>query len=1024
VIEVVPTRYGAAAQQALAETVAAAQGGDPLAPVTIVVPSNYAGVAARRALAAHGRGVANLTVVTAYRLAELLAGAVLARQGRRPVTAPVVAAAIRRALQDVPGMFADAAAQPGTVEAMERAHRDLRELVDPQLRAVARASPRAHDLVAIHRRARQVLVDGGWFDERDLLDSAVEQVAETGPALAQRFGTVVVHLPQELSVGAGTLLRAVSRHVPTVVVCGLTGVSAGDAAAARVLHERLGVRSAPALPAPNLFDARADVVVIDTTDPDDEVRAAVRRLIDAAAGGTPFERMAVVYPNARPYARLVADHLDAADVPWNGAATVSLLERIAGRALLGLLDLRDRELSRHELFGLLSSVPAIGPAGGPLPVSRWEQRSRDAGVVAGVDQWRQRLARLADRYRMPRADSDGDAQDAGPDPRLGDVESLGRFVQLLHRQLTPPRHPTWRALSRWAGGLIDFLVGGEAVRERWPRDEARAAERIFAALDRLSHLDDIEPHPTVTAFRHALTAELDASLTTIGRLGRGVFVAPIGLAVGVQADVVVVVGAAEGSLPPLLREDPLLRDSDRRAAGVLATTETQRERAHHQALAVGAAATTQLVVTRPRGDLRSSRGLHPSRWIPEILCDRTPSVQHVGSFREGVHAATCAATEQDALLVALDDGGRLHEDHQLVGQDVTLARAVRLRRARASDAFTEFDGNLGAIAPLPSLDGERPLSPSRIEQWMRCPFAYFVRYLLRVDTVEAPEDLLELPPRERGTLVHGALEALLRRAIDDGEVPDPDATWSAAQIEGLHVTLAALAAEAEANGLTGLPLFWARQQRKMRRWMGTFLADDADLRRRHGARPVAVEVCFGIGGAAPVEVTLPGGRRLRLAGRIDRIDQAAGTIVVTDYKTSKKDRLGANEKHPLGRTADRLQLPIYGLAARQFLGRPDDEVHVCYLSVSDQPGVAQVPLNAETLAQLDRVVGVAAAGIEGGIFPCHPEGGTGWMHFISCWYCDPDGLGTSSARSRWERKRACPELEDYVALTEPGAVAQ
>jgi hypothetical protein len=70
------------------------------------------------------------------------------------------------------------------------------------------------------------------------------------------------------------------------------------------------------------------------------------------------------------------------------------------------------------------------------------------------------------------------------------------------------------------------------------------------------------------------------------------------------------------------------------------------------------------------------------------------------------------------------------------------------------------------------------------------------------------------------------------------------------------------------------------------------------------------------------------------------------------------------------------------------------------------------------------VVGLAAAGIEGGMFPCHPEGGTGWMHFISCWYCDPDGLGTSSARSRWERKRACPELEDYVALTEPGAVAQ
>ena len=72
-LEVVPTRYGAAAVDALAAAVARAKDGEPLRPVTVVVPSNYAGVAARRALARRG-GVIGVSFVTLYRLAELLGG--------------------------------------------------------------------------------------------------------------------------------------------------------------------------------------------------------------------------------------------------------------------------------------------------------------------------------------------------------------------------------------------------------------------------------------------------------------------------------------------------------------------------------------------------------------------------------------------------------------------------------------------------------------------------------------------------------------------------------------------------------------------------------------------------------------------------------------------------------------------------------------------------------------------------------------------------------------------------------------
>src|SRR5690606_11677868 len=112
--------------------VAAAKAGDPLRPVTEVVPTNYVGVSARRLLAGgtlgplarRGSGVAGLTMLTVYRLAELLGAPRLAGQGRRPVSTRVVAAAVRRVLREQPGMFAAVREHPATEEALVQACRE------------------------------------------------------------------------------------------------------------------------------------------------------------------------------------------------------------------------------------------------------------------------------------------------------------------------------------------------------------------------------------------------------------------------------------------------------------------------------------------------------------------------------------------------------------------------------------------------------------------------------------------------------------------------------------------------------------------------------------------------------------------------------------------------------------------------------------------------------------------------------------------------------------------------------------
>ena len=145
---VVWTSYGAPAYEALGLAVAEAKDGDPLAPVSVLVPANLCGVAARRVLArgvAGRAGVAGLSVLTVDRLAERIAAPALTGTGRRPATSAVLAAAWRRALAEDAGVFAPVAAHPVTVQALADRHRELRE-VEWRLRAaIARHSGEVAD---------------------------------------------------------------------------------------------------------------------------------------------------------------------------------------------------------------------------------------------------------------------------------------------------------------------------------------------------------------------------------------------------------------------------------------------------------------------------------------------------------------------------------------------------------------------------------------------------------------------------------------------------------------------------------------------------------------------------------------------------------------------------------------------------------------------------------------------------------------------------------------------------------------
>lgn len=1073
-LEVLWTPYGRPAAAALHARVADAKRADPLCPVAVVVPTNSVGVALRRMLGSGelgpvtgaGAGVAGLTLLTVFRLAELLGASALAGSGRRPVSTPVLAAVVRRALREAPGRFAPVAAHPATEAALIRAHQELSEVSEEALDALAGPDPqsRAAEVVRLHRVVRASLAQD-WYVEADLMAAAAQAV--TSAPLIADLGTVLVHLPQDLPRSAARLLRALAERVPMTVIAGRTGSGDADADVLRSIDRLGGPPPAALAPEP---DPPVATEVISASDADEEVRAAVRRVVRALRDRVPLERMALLYPLAEPYARLTHEHLVAASIPYNGAAARPLGDRLLGRWLLDALDLAGgdaapgsvgaRELRRPDVFNLLTAAPVVDPAGGDpasgdlaghargarrVRAARWERVSRVAGVVQGAD-WHERLGQFA-AARRAEADHE-DASDEGRDWLVrrsrrdaGDAEGLARFVAGLRAALAESDGAgTWRELVAWLRSLAERYLGGERLRDRWPAVERRAADKVEAALDRLAALDAVDDAPTLAALRRALALELEADLGREGRLGHGLLVGPLTGALGVELDVVVVLGCAEGVLPSRIREDSLLPDAERaRARGELRQRARRVGVEHRHLLAALASARVARVLCYPRGDLRRSHERPPSRWLADSLAALQPQAEvsqrrrlpgaapwlaHHASFAEGVTSNPLPATRQEYALRALGDhvrGGGQLESHPLL-TDAVLRRGLGLVRARRSAAFTRFDGDLSdpalqGLVPLPT--DEEVTSPTRLESWAACPHDYFLTHVLGVGVLEDPEEIVSISALDRGHLVHRALEQWLVGEIGRG-LPPPDLPWPADAGQRLMRLAEQQCVAMERAGVTGHPRLWARDRARLLLDFARLVDHDDGRRRSLAATPVAAELAFGTQ-RSPVTVPLPDGRCVRFRGVVDRLEEQADEgLVVTDYKTGGSSAYSKLKDDPVlaGR---KLQLPVYALAARALTGRPDAPVRADYWFVSTKGEFTRIGYQVDdaVLDHFTRVLTEIVEGIAAGVFPARPPVPNGRPGFIECTSCDPDGLGTAARRRDWERKRHDPALAGYVRLAEP-----
>ena len=83
-----------------------------------------------------------------------------------------------------------------------------------------------------------------------------------------------------------------------------------------------------------------------------------------------------------------------------------------------------------------------------------------------------------------------------------------------------------------------------------PRLEGDNLELLEASIRELESLDDVENGATLDGFRVALDEALSRAAAREDSFGEGVFVGPVGNAVGLRFDKVYLMGMVEGLVPP------------------------------------------------------------------------------------------------------------------------------------------------------------------------------------------------------------------------------------------------------------------------------------------------------------------------------------------------------------------------------------------------------------------------------------------------------------------------------------------
>jgi ATP-dependent helicase/DNAse subunit B len=714
-------------------------------------------------------------------------------------------------------------------------------------------------------------------------------------------------------------------------------------------------------------DDAAGVEMIEAPGVLGEARLVARRIKKLLLEGTQPEEIIVAARDLPAYADVMREVLDDYQIPADVEGTEPLVRNPAVTLLLRSARLPDEDWPFAGVTALLRHT-YFRPRWEEMASPDLPQKAEALLRLLGEPRGREAYLRATDRWARE--------QQPGLEDEQAE-ESRRRRTHELARQCGPFLHRFFRVRD----GAPDRALPGEhaAWLRRFAEDLGIVEATATHGRDRMAVgllLEELQrwqqEHPARPVDRKTFLRRLTALASAAGlpRTPRGpgrVRVLSATQARHLTADYLFVVGLGERGFPRLTPPPSLFDEAERQALTSVGLSPSSAADLLPDEMLLFYQVVTRarrvLVLSFPAVDERGHPLLAGSFLSAVLACFRPGAVptERRNMLIEGFDrdVPLSAAEYRVRVAGAWRDGGSAARLPGDVGANLAdAADLVRLRfREREHNPYDGLFRDPAVIADVAAVFGpEHVFSPTVLEDYVACPFKFFLRHALRLEPLEEPREGIEVT--RRGQAFHRALARLHRRLRDDAvDLPNDEVARQAQE----EMTRAVEEDVRRAPSLASQEL-WRLEGQRLLRLAGRYAVQwqrfvDPWLEKGVAPRPHHFEIDFGLPAADGVEPHGPlvirvEGVEVRVSGRIDRVDVAelpdgsAGFWII-DYKTGRSTHYTSSDLSEFRR----LQLTLYAMAVEEVLlaGRGARPLGLAYWLVGEKGPKVALPVRNEVL---------------------------------------------------------------------------
>jgi len=1052
---------------------------DPFNPLMILVSSKLLGLHLRRLLAENGAPHFNLRFWTLEEFAREISTPHLLAQEKKevpPHADELIIGDIARSLagKEKGFYFHDIVDRPGFHQATLATIKDLKDAcllpedIERPLRD-AKISKQVHlsklkDLLKLWRGYQERLEDIKYYDESDLMISSAQWVKDS--ICLRQTPKILIYGFYDFNASQKRVLQTCFDEKETTIFLPYEPTHAFEfVKPALKWFKDIGFKEIdPGQPSPharsrsldhlclNLFNGKKplenpseEIQIISAPGEPREVLEVIRKAVQTSQKeGIPFHEMGIVLRDPEEYSRLFREAFSSLGIEPYLREGLPFIETRAGRTLMLLLNIMNRNFSRQSVmefatFAKLRTDRFSSEEGFALNLPRWDAISIQAGIVESQKEWEERLRRLRESSVKK-----GEAEEEDEGKRRFHKEDLIALDQLI--QFTRKLFSSIQLLAgsnTWNGKVAALLNVFDGFVEQ---DEEGLLVR--QAVRRLSELDVSGISPSPGDFARLVDEVLQGEVIPNGRFQRnGPSVVNLMAVRGVSFKMVIVPGMVEKSFPPLIRQDAILLDQERKLLNrSLSGKESEPlplkagERLNEERLlfrlTVGAAR-EKLILSFPRIEIGTGRERLPSSFLLASIkaltgksvdfnqLEKFPGFVRIPLSEIAVKSPEEALDEVEYdLSVGQEKLAAKRPEAMLYLREVSpfFGRGLQLESSRwGKRNFTGYEGILASQEALQILRErysifKKSISPTRLEAYAACPYQYLLNVIMGVEALTEPEKEATISPLDKGKVIH---DILWKFFTDLKKERGSSLQLKPKDLQRLLETAHKKFIEFEQMGVTGYPMLWEVEKRNMLDALKDFFNEELNetefiptyFEARYGMKPLDFQESE-ISTEEPVPLKIRE-KTINLRGRIDRIDltKDGKRARVRDYKSGKK--IGKENDFQGGRT---LQLPLYLYAARQLLGRLHKGIEVesaeYYFLKSGKPvGFEGSELKAKE-AELQEILETIAGGIEEGVFIPVPDDQN-----CKYRYCDFRTICGPWTQILFHRKSKDPRVKRYLEMT-------